>query len=69
MAMGETWADDHELNNRSDLDVSILDQGISHQDLEPFLQASDADHYFTGADHDDHMTQTLEAGKCSLVHT
>lgn len=63
MAMGETWVD--ELNNPSDRDVSILDQD---QDLEPFLLVSDDDHYFTGADHD-HMPQTLEAGKCSLVHT
>lgn len=63
MAMGEPWAD--ELNNPSDLEVSILNQD---QDLEPYLRPSDADHYFTGADHDD-MTQTLEAGKCSLVHT
>jgi hypothetical protein len=62
MAMGETWA--VELNNPSDLDVSMLDEEIS-QGLDPFLRASDAHHYLTGADHD-HMTQTC---KCSLVHT
>lgn len=66
MAIEETWAD--ELNNPSDVVVSMLDQEISHQNLQPFLQAPDADHYFTGPDHD-HMTQTLEAGNCSLVHT
>ena len=66
MAMEENWA--YGLNNPSDLDVSMLHQELSHQDLEPFLQASAADQCFTGADHD-HMTPTLEAGKCSLVHT
>lgn len=66
MAMGENWA--YELNYLIDLDDSIFDQEISPQDLEPFLQASAADQCFTGADHD-HMTPTVEAGKCSLVHT
>jgi hypothetical protein len=65
MAMGETWV--VELNNPSDLDVSILGQEISHQDMDPFLRACDADHYFTGADHD-HMTQTLEAGMQPRPH-